>query len=62
MPHVFQSYNKVGADKMEQSVEMYRIDVVGKKWWQVLFTDSVDLTALSAWRLYYIANPNNPVD
>ena len=63
MSHIFQNYNKAmgGVNQMDQSIGMYRIAVIGKKWWWILFTYLVNLTASNAWRLYCTANPNNRV-
>lgn len=57
-PNMINDYNRHmgGVDLLDNSVANYRIRVRGKKWWWPLFTNLVDCTVVTSWRIYNIAN------
>ena len=57
-PRLIIAYNKHmdGVDKMDWSVQKYRIKIQGKKWYFPLLTNAIDVALVNAHVLYCLAN------
>jgi len=53
-PLCIAEYNKFmgGVDLSDMLIELYRIDIRGKKWYMRLFYYFLDLSVVNAWLLY----------
>ena len=51
-----------GVDSLDQAINVYRIGIRRKKWWWVLFTHMLNTCMVNAWRLYLLANEEDPMD
>lgn len=60
-PRLFANYNSSmgGVDLLDQAVNNYRICIRGKKWWWPLFTHSLNVAVVNAWRLHLLAHKDN---
>lgn len=57
-PHLFSSYNASmgGVDLLDQGVNTYRVAIRGKKGWWSLFTHSINVACVNAWRVHILAH------
>ncbi|XP_039276156.1 piggyBac transposable element-derived protein 2-like [Nilaparvata lugens] len=62
-PFCIASYNKWmgGVDRMDWSINKYRIKIRGKKWYFQIFTNMIDMTLVNAHILYTIAGNKIPL-
>ena len=63
-PHLCGAYvqGMGGVDSLYQAINAYRIGIWSKKWWWVLFTHMLNTCIVNAWRLYLLANQEDPTD
>lgn len=57
-PHLFKEYNLSmgGVDLVDAAINVYRINIKGKRWYYVIGTYFLDLAMVNAWRVYQISN------
>ena len=47
---------------LDQAINVYRIGIRSKKWLWVLFSHLLNTWMVNAWRLYLLANQEDPMD
>ena len=59
-PKLFASYNASmgGVDLLDQGVNKYRISIQGKKWWWTIFTHTLNVSVVNAWKLHSLVSEN----
>lgn len=62
-PKCIASYNKWmgGVDRMDWSINKYRVKIRGKKWYFPIFTNLIDMTLINAHILYTLAGNKIPL-
>lgn len=62
-PYCIAAYNKWmgGVDRMDWSINKYRIKIRGKKWYFPIFTNLIDMTVVNAHVLYTLAGNKIPL-
>ena len=50
-----------GVDLCDRLLSSYRPNIVGKKWWWPLFTNSVNVSIVAAWRLHCQLHPSDKI-
>jgi hypothetical protein len=60
-PMLISKYNKGmgGVDLMDRLLGKYRPSICGKKWWWPLFTNSLNLSVVAAWRMHCLLHPRS---
>ena len=51
-----------GVDRMNHSIDNYRMGVRSKKWWLPVFAFTLDASLHNAWQLYRKGDNNSPLD
>lgn len=56
-PNLISEYNSGmgGVDLHDQSINLYRIAIRGKKFWWILFTNMLDMAMTNAWKLHLLS-------